>query len=180
MNKREKIFFLIILILLVVVLFMGDYNVQTRDKIKDCNITISQLHSDNATYSVEIKKLQDTILKLKKRDTIVLVQYREKIKVVEKYTKPDYIIFYDTLLDTHVVTLDTFLCFDSINIATITKKIIKGERDSILLNNCIIKLQLCDSINSYKDSLIDNKNSEIERLSDVNKEKIKKLKRQRL
>ena len=179
MNKREKIFFLIILILLVVVLFMGDYNVQTRDKIKDYNITISQLHSDNATYSVEIKKLQDTILKLKKRDTIVLVQYREKIKVVEKYTKPDYMTFYDTLLDTHVVTLDTFLCFDSINIATITKKLLEGERDSILLNNCIIKLQLCDSINSYKDSLIDNKNSEIERLSDVNKEKIKKLKRQR-
>ena len=109
MNKREKIFFLIIIILGIVILFMGDYNAQTRDKIKDYNITISQLHSDNATYRVEIKKLQDSILKLKKRDTIVLVQYREKIKVVEKYKKKDVIVYYDKLLDTNVATLNTLL-----------------------------------------------------------------------
>jgi competence protein ComGC len=179
MSKREKIFLLIILILVVVVLFIGDYNAQTRDKIKDYNAAIMQLHSDNAAYDIEIDKLQDSILKLKKRDTVVQMRYREKIKVVEKYTKPDFITFYDTLLDTHIATLDTFICFDSVTISCITKKLLEGERDSILLNNCIGELQLCDSINSYKDSLIDNKDSEITVLNDVNKEKIKKLRRQR-
>jgi len=75
--------------------------------------------------------------------------------------------------------MDTFLCFDSINISSITKKLIEGERDSILLNNCVSELQLCDSINNYKDSLINNKDNELAALDDVNKSKIKKLRRQR-
>lgn len=179
MSKREKIFLLIILILLVVVLFIGDYNAQTRDKIKVYNAAIMQLHSDNAAYDIEINNLRDSILKLKKRDTIVITKYKEKIKVVEKYTKPDFITFYDTLLDTHVATLDTFLCFDSINISSITKKLLEGERDSILLYNCRSELQLCDSVIIYKDSIIDNKDNEIAALNDVNATKIKKLRRQR-
>lgn len=179
MSKREKIFLLIILILLVVVLFIGDYNAQTRDKIKDCNITISQLHSDNATYSVEIKKLQDSILKLKKRDTIVLVQYREKIKVVEKYKKLDFIVFYDTLLNTNIAAADTFICFDSTNIATITKKLLEGERDSLLLLNCNSKLANYDSIVSVQDSIITNKDIELKNINITNSFKVKKLRKQR-
>lgn len=179
MSKREKIFLLIILILLVVVIFMADYSTQIRDKTKAYNTVITQLHNDNAVYNIEISKLQDSILKLKKRDTVVIERYIEKIKNVNNYTKPDFITFYDTLLDTHVATLDTFLCFDSINIATITKKLLEGERDSILLKNCISELQLCDSVIIYKDSIINNKDNEIAALNDVNKSKINKLRRQR-
>lgn len=179
MTKREKITLIIALALLAAVLFLIDNSSNNKRLIKESNAIIKELHKSNKVYTSKIATLQDSIDRLQKKDTVIITRYKEKIKEVETFIKTDYITFYDTLLDTHVATLDTFLCFDSTNIATITKKLLEGERDSILLNNCIGELQLCDSINSYKDSLIDNKDSEIEVLSDVNKEKIKKLKRQR-
>ena len=179
MTKREKIILIIALALLAAVLFLADKSSNNKKLIKDSNAIIKELHKSNKVYTIKIATLQDSIDRLQKKDTVIITRYKQKIDSVYVYNYYDYIIFYDTLLDTHVATLDTFICFDSINIATITKKLLEGERDSILLNNCIAELQLCDSINSYKDSLIDNKNSEIEGLSDVNKEKIKKLKRQR-
>lgn len=179
MTKLEKITLIIALALLTAVLFLIDKNSNNKKLIRDSNAIIKELHKSNKVYTSKIATLQDSIDRLQKNDTVIITRYKQKIDSVYVYNYYDYIIFYDTLLDTHVATLDTFLCFDSINIATITKKLLEGERDSILLNNCIGKLQLCDSVNSYKDSLIDNKDSEITVLNDVNKEKINKLRRQR-
>lgn len=179
MTKLEKITLIIALALLAAVLFLADKSSNNKKLIKDSNAIIKELHKSNKVYTSKIATLQDSIRKLKYKDTIIITKYKEKIKYIETFTKPDYIMFFDTIIGTNIAQMDTFLCFDSTNIATITKKLLEGERDSILLNNCIGELQLCDSINSYKDSLIDNKDSEIEVLSDVNKEKIKKLKRQR-
>ena len=179
MTKLEKITLLIALALLAAVLFLADKSSNNKKLIKDSNNIIQELHKNNKVYTNKIATLEDSIRKLQQKNTVIITKYREKIKYIDTFTKPGYIVFYDTLVGTNIAQIDTFLCFDSINIATITKKLLEGERDSILLNNCIDELQLCDSINSYKDSLIDNKNSEIEGLSDVNKEKIKKLKRQR-
>ena len=179
MTKREKITLIIALALLAAVLFLADKSSNNKKLIKDSNNIIQELHKNNKVYTNKIATLEDSIRKLQQKNTVIITKYREKIKYIDTFTKPGYIVFYDTLVGTNIAQIDTFLCFDSINIATITKKLLEGERDSILLNNCIDELQLCDSINSYKDSLIDNKNSEIEGLSDVNKEKIKKLKRQR-
>lgn len=179
MTKLEKITLIIALALLIAVLFLANNNRYNKRLIKESNAIIKELHKSNKVYTSKIATLQDSIRKLKQKNTVIITKYREKIKYIDTFTKPGYIVFYDTLVGTNIAQIDTFLCFDSINIATITKKLLEGERDSILLNNCIDELQLCDSINSYKDSLIDNKDSEIEVLSDVNKEKIKKLKRQR-
>lgn len=179
MTKREKITLIIALALLIAVLFLANNNSYNKRIIKDSNNIITELHKSNKMYTNKIAILQDSISKLKHKDTIIITKYKEKIKYIETFTKPDYIYFYDTIIGTNIAQMDTFLCFDSTNIATITKKLLEGERDSILLNNCIGELQLCDSINSYKDSLIDNKDSEITVLNDVNKEKIKKLRRQR-
>jgi len=179
MTKREKITIIIALSLLTAVLFLIDNSSNNKRLIKDSNNIIKELHKKNKWYTNMIAALEDSIGRLQKKDTVIITKYKQKIDSVYVYNYYDYVVFYDTLLDTNIAVADTFICFDSTTIATITKKIIEGERDSILLNNCIGELQLCDSINSYKDSLIDNKNSEIEGLSDVNKEKIKKLKRQR-
>ncbi len=179
MTKREKITIIIALSLLTAVLFLIDNSSNNKRLIKDSNNIIKELHKKNKWYTNMIAALEDSIGRLQKKDTVIITKYKQKIDSVYVYNYYDYVVFYDTLLNTNIAAADTFICFDSTTIATITKKLLEGERDSILLNNCIGELQLCDSINSYKDSLIDNKNSEIEGLSDVNKEKIKKLKRQR-
>ena len=179
MTKLEKITLIIALTLLIAVLFLIDNSSNNKKLIKDSNAIIKELHKSNKVYTSKIATLQDSIDRLQKKDTVIITRYKEKIKEVETFIKPDYITFYDTVIGSNVAAADTFLCFDSTNIATITKKLLEGERDSILLNNCIGELQLCDSIKSYKDSLIDNKNSEIEILDDINKEKIKKLRKQR-
>ncbi len=75
--------------------------------------------------------------------------------------------------------MDTFICFDSTTIATITKKLIAGERDSLLLANCNDKINNYDSIIMYKDSLLANKDTEIANISTANSLKIKKLRKQR-
>lgn len=179
MTKLEKITLIIALALLAALLFLADKSSNNKRLIKESNAIIKELHKSNKVYTNKIATLEDSIRKLQQKNTVIITKYREKIKYIDTFTKPDYIMFFDTIIGTNIAQMDTFLCFDSTNIATITKKLLEGERDSILLNNCIGELQLCDSINSYKDGLIDNKNSEIEGLSDVNKEKIKKLKRQR-
>jgi len=179
MTKREKITLIIALALLAAVLFLADKSSNNKMLINDSNNIINALHKKNKWYTNMIAALEDSIDRLQKKDTVIITRYKQKIDSIYVYTHDDYIEFYDTLLHTNIQKSDTFICFDSINISSITKKLIEGERDSILLNNCVSELQLCDSINNYKDSLIDNKNSEIEILDDINKEKIKKLRRQR-
>jgi len=179
MTKLEKITLIIALALLIAVLFLLNNNSYNKKLIKDSNNIIAELHKNNKIYTNKIATLQDSISKLQKIDTVIITKYKEKIKYIDTFTKPDYIVFYDTLIGTNIAVTDTFICFDSTTIATITKKIIKGERDSLLLLNCNSKLIYYDSMINYKDSLIDNKNSEIEILDDINKEKIKKLRKQR-
>jgi len=179
MTKREKITIIIALALLTAVLFLIDNSSNNKRLIKDSNNIIKELHKKNKWYTNMIAALEDSIDRLQKKDTVIITRYKQKIDSVYVYNYYDYVVFYDTLLNTNIAAADTFICFDSTTIATITKKLLEGERDSILLNNCIGELQLCDSANSYKDSLIDNKNSEIEILDDINKEKIKKLRKQR-
>lgn len=179
MTKLEKITLLIALALLIAVLFLADKSSNNKKLIKDSNNIIKELHKNNKIYTNKIATLQDSISKLQKIDTVIITKYREKIKYIETFTKPDYIVFYDTLIGTNIATLDTFLCFDSVTITTITKRLITGERDSTLLANCNDKINNYDSIISYKDSLLINKDNEIANINEVNSLKIKKLRRQR-
>lgn len=179
MTKREKITIIIALALLAAVLFLADKSNNNKRRIKDSNNIIQELHKNNKVYTNKIATLQDSISKLKHKDTIIITKYKEKIKYIETLTKPDYIVFYDTLLGTNIATMDAFICFDSVTIAVITKKLITGERDSLLLANCNDKINNYDSIISYKDSIIANKDTEIATINSANSLKVKKLRRQR-
>jgi len=179
MTKLEKITLIIALTLLIAVLFLIDNSSNNKKLIKDSNNIIKELHKNNKVYTNKIATLQDSIASLQKKDTLIITRYKEKIKYVDTFTRPDYITFYDTLLGTNITATDTFLCFDSVTITTITKRLITGERDSLLLANCNDKINNYDSIIMYKDSLLVNKDTEIANINEVNSLKIKKLRRQR-
>lgn len=179
MTKREKITIIIALALLIAVLFLVNNNSYNKRLIKDSNNIIQELHKNNKVYTNKIATLQDSISKLKYKDTIIITKYKEKIKYVETYTRPDFIVFYDTLIGTNIATMDTFICFDSINIQKLTTKMIECERDSELLANCYIKNNLYTNIISVQDSVISLKDSINASLEYMYKEKIKKLRKQR-
>lgn len=179
MTKREKITIIIALALLIAVLFLVNNNSYNKRLIKDSNNIIQELHKNNKVYTNKIATLEDSIRKLQQKDTVIITIYREKIKYIDTFTRPDYITFYDTLLGTNITATDTFLCFDSVTITTITKRLITGERDSLLLANCNDKINNYDSIIMYKDSLLANKDTEIANISTANSLKVKKLRRQR-
>lgn len=179
MTKLEKITLIIALVLLIVVLFLVNNNSYNKRLIKDSNNIIQELHKNNKVYTNKIATLQDSISKLQKNDTIIITKYKEKIKYVETFTRPDFIVFYDTLLGTNTATMDTFICFDSTTIAVITKKIITRQRDSLLLLNCNDKINNYDSIIVFKDSVLVNKDTEIANINEANSLKVKKLRRQR-
>lgn len=179
MTKLEKITLIIALTLLIAVLFLADKSSYNKKLIKDSNAIIQELHKNNKVYTNKIATLQDSISNLQHKDTIIITKYKEKIKYIETFTKPDYIVFYDTLVGTNIAQIDTFICFDSTTIATITKKLITGQRDSTLLLNCNDKINNYDSIISYKDSILVNKDTEIANINTANSLKIKKLRKQR-
>jgi hypothetical protein len=179
MTKREKITLIIALALLTAVLFLIDNSSYNKKLIKDSNNIIQELYKNNKVYTNKIATLEDSIRKLQQKDTVIITKYREKIKYIDTFTKPDYITFYDTLLGTNITATDTFLCFDSVTITTITKRLITGERDSLLLANCNDKINNYDSIIMYKDSLLANKDTEIANISTANSLKVKKLRKQR-
>jgi len=179
MTKLEKITLIIALALLIAVLFLANNNRYNKRLIKDSNNIIQELHKNNKVYTNKIATLEDSIRKLQQKDTVIITKYREKIKYIDTFTKPDYITFYDTLLGTNITATDTFLCFDSVTITTITKRLITGERDSTLLANCNDKINNYDSIIMYKDSLLANKDTEIANISTANSLKVKKLRKQR-
>lgn len=179
MNKREKKLFFVILILLAVIMFMSNSFRKKNYTIDFNNNLINRYKNDIKSYNIKIDSLNAVLLAKKNIDTVIITKYKEKIKYVETFTKPDFIVFYDTLLCTNIATMDTFICFDSSNIAIITKKLIAGERDSMLLANCKAELLFCDSVIMYKDSIILNKDNEIAAINNVNSAKIKKLRKQR-
>ncbi len=179
MTKLEKITLIIALALLAAVLFLLNNNSYNKKLIKDSNNIIKELHKKNKWYTNMIAALEDSIDRLQKKDTVIITRYKQKIDSVYVYNYYDYIIFYDTLLDTHVATLDTFICFDSISIQKLSIKLLECGKDSELLANCYIQNNLYSNIINIQDSVISLKDSVIEILDDINKEKIKKLRRQR-
>ena len=179
MTKREKITLIIASALLAAVLFLADNSSYNKKLIKDSNAIIKELHQKNKWYTNMIAALEDSIGRLQKKDTVIITRYKQKIDSVYVYNYYDYVIFYDTLLDTHVAPLDTFLCFDSITVQKLAIKLIESNKDSELLANCYLQNNIYSNIIAVQDSVIDNKNSEIEILDSINKEKIKKLRKQR-
>ena len=179
MTKREKITLIIALALLAAVLFLADNSSYNKKLIKDSNAIIKELHKSNKVYTSKIATLQDSIDRLQKKDTVIITRYKQKIDSIYVYKHDDYISFYDTLLHTNLLKSDTFICFDSINIQKLTTKIVKCERDSELLANCYLQNNIYSNIIAVQDSVIILKNSEIEILDSINKEKIKKLRKQR-
>ena len=117
MTKLEKITLIIALALLTALLFLVNNNSYNKRLIKDSNNIIQELHKNSKVYTNKIATLQDSISKLKHKDTIIITKYKEKIKYIDTFTKPDYIVFYDTLIGTNIAQIDTFLCFDSTNIS---------------------------------------------------------------
>lgn len=179
MTKLEKITLIIALALLAAVLFLLNNNSYNKRLIKESNNIIKELHKKNKWYTNMIAALEDSIGRLQKKDTVIITRYKQKIDSVYVYNYYDYVVFYDTLLNTNIAAADTFICFDSTTIATITKKIIKGERDSLLLLNCNSKLANYDSIVSVQDSIITNKDIELKNINITNSFKVKKLRKQR-
>ena len=179
MTKLEKITLIIALALLTAVLFLIDNSSNNKRLIKDSNNIIKELHKKNKAYTIKIATLQDSIDRLQKKDTVIITRYKQKIDSVYVYNYYDYVVFYDTLLNTNIAAADTFICFDSISIQKLAIKLIECNKDSELLANCYLQNNIYSNIIAVQDSVIILKNSEIEILDDINKEKIKKLKRQR-
>ena len=179
MTKREKITLIIALALLIAVLFLLNNNSYNKKLIKDSNNIIKELHKNNKVYTNRIAALQDSIIKLQKKDTVIITMYKQKIDSVYVYNYYDYVVFYDTLLNTNIAAADTFICFDSISIQKLSIKLLECGKDSELLANCYLQNNIYSNIIAVQDSVIILKDSEIEILDDINKEKIKKLKRQR-
>jgi len=172
MNKREKITLIIALALLSAVLFLADKSSSNKRLIKDSNAIIKELHKSNKVYTSKIATLQDSIDRLQKKDTVIITRYKQKIDSVYVYNYNDYVVFYDTLLNTNIAAADTFLCFDSITVQKLAIKLIECNKDSELLANCYIQNNLYANIINIQDSV----NASLE---DMYKQKVKKLKRQR-
>ena len=179
MTKLEKITLIIALTLLIAVLFLIDNSSNNKRLIKDSNAIIKELHKKNKWYTNKIAALEDSIDRLQKKDTVIITRYKEKIDSVYVYNYYDYVVFYDTLLNTNLANVDTFICFDSISIQKLAIKLIECNKDSELLANCYLQNNIYSNIIAVQDSVIILKNSEIEILDDINKEKIKKLRKQR-
>lgn len=179
MTKREKITIIIALALLTAVLFLANNNSYNKKLIKDSNNIITELHKNNKIYTNKIATLHDSISKLKHKDTIIITKFKEKIKYIDTFTKPDYISFYDTLLHTNIQKSDTFICFDSISVQKLTIKLVNCSLDSELLANCLIQNNLYTNIINIQDSVISLKDSVNASLEAMYKQKVKKVKKQR-
>ena len=179
MTKREKITIIIALALLIAALFLADKRSNNKRLIKESNNIIKELHKKNKWYTNKIAALEDSIDRLQKKDTVIITRYKQKIDSVYVYNYNDYVVFYDTLLNTNLANVDTFICFDSINIQKLTTKMIECERDSELLDNCYIQNSLYANIINIQDSVILLKDSINASLEDMYKQKVKKVKRQR-
>jgi len=179
MNKKEKKLFFVILVLLAIFLFSIE-SIKKKNQIINTNKELISSYKERINSSnLAIDSLQNVIKQAKKVDTIIKYRYKQKIDSIYVYKQGDYISFYDTLLNTNIAAADTFLCFDSITVQKLAIKLLECNKDSELLANCYLQNNIYDNIIAVQDSVIILKNSEIEILDDINKEKIKKLKRQR-
>ena len=172
MNKREKKLFFVILILLAVIMFMSNSFRKKNDTIDFNNNLINRYKNDIKSYNIKIDSLNAVLLAKKNIDTVIITKYKQKIDSVYVYNYNDYVVFYDTLLNTNVAATDTFICFDSISVQKLTIKLVNCNLDSELLANCLIQNNLYTNIINIQDSV----NASLE---DMYKQKVKKLKRQR-
>ena len=179
MTKREKITIIIALALLTAVLFLIDNSSNNKILIKDSNNIIKELHKKNKWYTNMIAALEDSIDRLQKKDTVIITRYKQKIDSVYVYNYYDYVVFYDTLLNTNIAAADTFICFDSITVQKLAIKLIECNKDSELLANCYLQNNLYANIINIQDSVISLKDSVNASLEDMYKQKVKKVKRQR-
>ena len=179
MNKREKKLFLIVLVLLAAILFNIE-SIKKKNSIINTNKELINSYKERINSSnLVIDSLQKAIKQAKKVDTVIKIRYKQKIDSIYVYNYNDYVVFYDTLLNTNLANVDTFICFDSITVQKLAIKLIESNKDSELLANCYLQNNIYSNIIAVQDSVIDNKNSEIEILDSINKEKIKKLRKQR-
>ena len=179
MTKLEKITLIICLLLLIALLFLADKSSNNKRLIKDSNEIIKELHKKNKVYTNRIAALQDSIIKLQKKDTLIITKYKQKIDSVYAYNYNDYVVFYDTLLNTNLANVDTFICFDSISIQKLSIKLLECGKDSELLANCYLQNNIYDNIIAVQDSVILLKDSVNASLEAMYKQKVKKVKRQR-
>ena len=179
MTKLEKITLIIALALLTAVLFLIDNSSNNKRLIKDSNNIIKELHKKNKAYTIKIATLQDSIDRLQKKDTVIITRYKQKIDSVYVYNYYDYVVFYDTLLNTNIAAADTFICFDSMSVQKLTIKLLHLQQDSELLANCLIQNNLYTNIINIQDSVISLKDSVNASLETMYKQKVKKVKRQR-
>jgi hypothetical protein len=126
-----------------------------------------------------IDSLKNELKSAKNVDTIIKIKYKQKIDSVYVYNYNDYVVFYDTLLNTNLANVDTFICFDSISIQKLSIKLLECGKDSELLANCYIQNNLYANIINIQDSVISLKDSVNASLEDMYKQKVKKVKRQR-
>ena len=179
MNKREKKLFFVILILLAVIMFMSNSFLRKNDTIDFNNNLINRYKNDIKSYNIKIDSLNAVLLAKKNIDTVIITKYKQKIDSVYVYNYNDYVVFYDTLLNTNVAATDTFICFDSISVQKLTIKLVNCSLDSELLANCYIQNNLYANIINIQDSVISLKDSINASLEDMYKQKLKKVKRQR-
>ncbi len=179
MNKREKKLFFVILILLAVIMFMSNSFRKKNYTIDFNNNLINRYKNDIKSYKIKIDSLNAVLLAKKNIDTVIITKYKQKIDSVYVYNYNDYVIFYDTLLNTNVAAADTFICFDSISVQKLTIKLVNCNLDSELLANCYIQNNLYANIINIQDSVISLKDSVNASLEDMYKQKVKKVKKQR-
>ena len=179
MNKREKRLFFVILILLAVIMFMSNSFRKKNDTIDFNNNLINRYKNDIKSYNIKIDSLNAVLLAKKNIDTVIITKYKQKIDSVYAYNYNDYVIFYDTLLNTNVAAADTFLCFDSITVQKLAIKLIECNKDSELLANCYLQNNIYDNIIAVQDSVIILKDSVINSNDKIYSSKIKKVKKQR-
>ena len=172
MTKLEKITLIIALALLTAVLFLIDNSSNNKRLIKDSNAIIKELHKKNKWYTNMIAALEDSIDRLQKKDTVIITKYKQKIDSVYVYNYNDYVVFYDTLLNTNLAKVDTFICFDSISIQKLSIKLLECGKDSELLANCYIQNNIYSNIIAVQDSVINSNDK-------MYSSKIKKLRKQR-
>jgi hypothetical protein len=161
------------------VLFLADKSSNNKRLIKESNNIIKELHKSNKVYTSKIAALEDSIDRLQKKDTVIITRYKQKIDSVYVYNYNDYVVFYDTLLNTNLANVDTFICFDSITVQKLAIKLIECNKDSELLANCYLQNNIYSNIIAVQDSVIILKDSVINSNDKIYSSKIKHLRRQR-
>ena len=179
MNKREKKLFFVILILLAVIMFMSNSFRKKNYTIDFNNNLINRYKNDIKSYNIKIDSLNAVLLAKKNIDTVIITKYKQKIDSVYVYNYNDYVVFYDTLLNTNLANVDTFICFDSISIQKLSIKLLECNKDSELLANCYLQNNIYDNIIAVQDSVILLKDSVINSKDNIYNSKIKKIRRQR-